>query len=207
MQLLGLLKKETNGGGRRKFKFHLRHLERNLLLQSIWYSQMKDCRISHVQMPTARRSACLRAEIFRRQCLHSFDSFAVMNSAGIRYTTCGQELLAVVFALEKFSVQLMQNKILLNTDNPALIVLQKCAVTLYSVAILLVTTEEYNIELQHIMGVENYLVDILSLNPTGLQVKEIRNLSKLDTISSNDIELKTDRAVLRNRGMTQDHKS
>ena len=53
----------------------------------------------------------------------------VMNSAEKRYTTCEQELLAVVYALEKFRVHVYGNKIFVNTDNRALIFLQKCATT------------------------------------------------------------------------------
>ena len=62
----------------------------------------------------------------------------------------------------------------------------------------LITIQEYDIELQHIIAVENHLVDILILNPTGLEFKEILNLSTLNNISSNDIELKIDRIVLKN---------
>ena len=53
----------------------------------------------------------------------------VMNSAEKRYTTCEQEHLAVVYALEKFRVHVYGNKIFVNTDNRALILLQKCSIT------------------------------------------------------------------------------
>jgi len=55
------------------------------------------------------------------------------------------------------------------------------------------------------------LADILSRNLAGLEVKEIRKLSKTNIISVNKIELKIDQAVLKtwqtNKGMTQDYKS
>ena len=122
----------------------------------------------------------------------------VLHSAETRYTTCEQELLAVVYALEKFRVYVYGNKIFVNTDNRALIFLQKCAITSNRVARWLITIQEYDIELQHIRGVENHLADILSRNPAGLEVDEIQDLTKPNTISVNKIELKTDQAVLKN---------
>ena len=78
----------------------------------------------------------------------------LMNSAEKRYTTCEQELLAVVYALEKFRVRVYGNKNYVNTDNRALTSLQKCAISSNKVARWLITIQEYNIELQHIRGVE-----------------------------------------------------
>ena len=53
----------------------------------------------------------------------------VLHSAEKHYTTCEQELLAIVYALEKFRVYVYGNKISVNTDKRALIFLQKCAIT------------------------------------------------------------------------------
>jgi hypothetical protein len=53
----------------------------------------------------------------------------VMNSAEKRYTTRDQELLAVVYVLKKFIIHVYGNKTLLNTDNRAVIFLQRCAIT------------------------------------------------------------------------------
>ena len=61
----------------------------------------------------------------------------------------------------------------------------------------LITIQEYDIELQHIRGVENHLADILSRNLTGLEINEIQDLTKPSTISVNKIELKIDQAVLK----------
>jgi len=41
------------------------------------------------------------------------------------------------------------------------------------------------------------MADIVSRKPAGLEVNEIQNLSKPNTISVNRTELKTDRAVLK----------
>ena len=91
----------------------------------------------------------------------------VMNSAEERYTTCEQELLAMVYALDKIIFHVYRNKNFVNTNNRALIFLQKCGITSNRVARCSITVQEYDIELQHIKGVENYLADILSRNPTG----------------------------------------
>jgi len=66
----------------------------------------------------------------------------------------------------------------------------------------------------NIRGDENHLTNLLSRNSAGLEVKEIQNLSKHNTISDNKIKLKTDQAVQKNfktwqtnKEMTQDYKS
>jgi hypothetical protein len=124
----------------------------------------------------------------------------VMHSAEKLYTTCEQELLALVHALEKFRVYVYGNNIFVNTYNRSLIFLKKCAITSNRVARWLITIQEYDIEVQHIRGVKNHLADILSRNPAGLEVNEIQDLIKPSTacISVNKIELKTDQAVLKN---------
>jgi len=121
----------------------------------------------------------------------------VMNSAERRYTACEQELLAVVYALEKFRVHMYRNEIFVNTDTRALIFRHKCAITSNRVARWLITIQKYDVELQHIWGVENRLADILSRNPAELEVKEIQDLTKPNTISVNKIELKTYQVVLK----------
>jgi ribonuclease HI len=121
----------------------------------------------------------------------------VMNNADKRYTNCEQELLAVVYALEKFRVHVYGNKIFVNTDNRALTFLQKCVITSNRVARWLIRIQEYDINLQHIKGVENHLADILSRNPAGIGSDEIQELTKPNTISVNKIDLKTDKAVLK----------
>jgi transposase InsO family protein len=121
----------------------------------------------------------------------------VMNSAEKRYTTCEQELLAVVYALEKFRIHVYGSKIIVNTDNRALIFLQKCAITSNRVARWLINIQEYDIEIQHIKGVNNHLADVLSRNPTGLGIEEINALSRPNTITVNKIDIGVDKGVLK----------
>ena len=111
----------------------------------------------------------LDAETFGKQYQHSFESFTGIEFCGTkRYTTCEQELSAVVYAVEKFRIHVYGNKLFVNTDNRVLIFLQKCGITLNRVAKWLITIKEYDIELQHIKGIENLLAYILSRNPTGI---------------------------------------
>ena len=121
----------------------------------------------------------------------------VMNSAEKRYTTCEQELLAVVYALEKFRVHVYGNKMVVHTDNRALSFLQKCVITSNRVARWLITIQEYDMEVRYIKGAENHLADVLSRNPAGLGINEIQELTKPNTISVNKIELKIDQAVIK----------
>jgi len=46
-----------------------------------------------------------------------------------RYSTCEQELLAIVYALQKFRIYIFGHKIMLYTDNKSLSFLHKCALT------------------------------------------------------------------------------
>jgi hypothetical protein len=121
----------------------------------------------------------------------------VMNSAEKRYTMCEQELLAVVYALQKFRVHIYGSKIFVNTDNKALIFLQKCAIMSNQVATWLIAIQEYDIEMQHIKGVENHLADVLSRNPAGLGVDNIHALSRPNTISVNKIDVGINKRVLK----------
>jgi hypothetical protein len=105
--------------------------------------------------------------------------------------------LAVVYALEKFRVYVHGSKIFLNTDNRALTFLQRCAITSNRVARWLITIQKYDIELQHIKGINNHLAHTISRNPAGLKSEEIRELYKPNTISVNKIDLKINRSVLK----------
>jgi len=55
--------------------------------------------------------------------------------------------------------------------------------------------QEYDIEIKHIIGVQNHLADILNRNPTGLTDEEIRNLTRLDQILVHSFQLYTDKTV------------
>ena len=68
-----------------------------------------------------------------------------------------QELLRIIFTLEKFRIYIYRYKIILYTDNKSLTFLSRCAVTSNRVARWMVNLQQYNIELQHVKGVQNHL--------------------------------------------------
>jgi hypothetical protein len=63
------------------------------------------------------------------------ETYTVCTASGVltvteqKYSTCEQELLAIVYALNKFQIYVLGHKILLRTDNKALSLLQKCTMT------------------------------------------------------------------------------
>ena len=58
----------------------------------------------------------------------------VLTLAERRYSTCEQELLAIVYALQKFRIYIFGHKIMLYTENKSLSFLHKCALTSNRVA-------------------------------------------------------------------------
>jgi hypothetical protein len=117
-----------------------------------------------------------------------------------RYTTCEQELPAIVLALEKFRIYTCGHKVILNTDNKSLTFLNQCAITSNRVARWMITLQQYDIELRHVTGTDNHLADIISRNPAGLNASEIRNLTKPNTIVVNKIEVNIDKSVHKDLG-------
>ena len=94
-----------------------------------------------------------------------------LNSAQINYTTTEKELLAVVFALDKFLSYLIGTSIVVFADHTALRYLlskKDAKVRLIRWILLL---QEFNIEIKDKKGVENVVVDHLS-RLTFEEVKE-----------------------------------
>ena len=89
------------------------------------------------------------------------------------YTTCEQELLGIIFALEKFRIYVYGHKIILYTENKPLIFLNRRAITSNRVARYMVNLQQYDIKIRHVKGAHNHLADIISRNPAGLNATEI----------------------------------
>jgi hypothetical protein len=102
----------------------------------------------------------------------------VLSAAEQRYSTYERELLAIIYALDRFKIYIYGHKI---TSN--------------HVARWILNIQEYDIEIKHIRGVQNHLADILSRNPTGLTDEEIRNLTLPDQILVQGVLLYTDKTV------------
>jgi hypothetical protein len=119
----------------------------------------------------------------------------VLSAVQQRYSTCERELLAIVYALDRFKIYVYGHKITLCTDSKSLTFLNKCVITSERVARRILNIQEYDIEIKHIKGVQNHLADILSRNPTGLTDEEIRNLTRPDQILVHSVQLYTDKTV------------
>ena len=131
----------------------------------------------------------------------------MLNSTEQRYSTCEQELLAIVHSLQKFRIYVYGRKIKLYTDSQALTFLNRCVITSNRVARWLLAIQQYDIEICHIKGANNVLADILSRYPSEFSVAETRELSRPGTIMVHAIDLKIDNSVckdLKNLGKLQD---
>nr|GFA60629.1 reverse transcriptase domain-containing protein [Tanacetum cinerariifolium] len=110
-----------------------------------------------------------------------------MNQAEINYTTTVKEMLAVVYAFEKFRSYLIMNKSIVYTDHSALKYLfaKKDAKALLLRWILLL--QEFDFKVIDIRGAENYAADHLSRleNPyeNTLDPKEINETFPLESLN------------------------
>ena len=96
----------------------------------------------------------------------------VLNPTEQRYSTCEQELLAIVHSLQKFRIYVYGGKIKLYTDSQALTFLNQCVITSNRVARWLLAIQQYDIEICHITGANNVLADILIQYLSELSVAE-----------------------------------
>jgi len=76
----------------------------------------------------------------------------VLTPTEQRYTTCEQELLGIIFALEKFRIYIYGHKIILYTDNKSVTFLNRCAITSNRVARWMVNLQQYNIRVTACKG-------------------------------------------------------
>jgi hypothetical protein len=87
------------------------------------------------------------------------------------------------------------HKILLRTDNKPLSFLQKCTSTSNRIAMWILQLQEYDIQVSHISGIQNYLADIISRNPAGLTPEQIKQLTRHRDIMVATIKLNIDLQV------------
>jgi hypothetical protein len=108
-----------------------------------------------------------------------------------------QELLAIVYALEKFRIYVYGHRITLYTDNKALTFLNKCTLTSSRIARWVMEIQEYCLDIKHISGMKNLFADALSRNPAGLSEAEVKDLSRPRGIVIVKIDLQIDSYVRR----------
>jgi ribonuclease HI len=101
----------------------------------------------------------------------------VLNQTQQHYTTYEKELLAIVYALQRFRIYIYGHKVTLFTDNKALSFLHRCIITFNRVAKWTVQIQEYDLEIRHSKGVQNQLADILSHNPSWVTDEQTRDLT------------------------------
>ncbi|KDQ71468.1 hypothetical protein L798_14128, partial [Zootermopsis nevadensis] len=101
----------------------------------------------------------------------------VLTPTEQRYSVAEQELLAIVYALDKFRIYVFGHTIHLNTDNKALSFLNKCALTSNRIARWTMQIQEYDLKIKHISGASNFLADTISRNPAGLSESAVKELS------------------------------
>jgi hypothetical protein len=131
----------------------------------------------------------------------------VLTANEQRFSTCEQELLAIVHALQKFRIYVYGRKIKLYTDNQALTFLNRCAITSNRVTRWMLAIQQYDVEISHIKGTKNVLADVLIRNPSELTQEETRELRRPETIMVHAINRKVDNSVgkaLKDLGKLQD---
>jgi len=57
----------------------------------------------------------------------------------------------------------------------------------------MVQTQEYDLEIRHIRGVQNHLADILSLNPSGMTSEQIGNSTRPDQVMIHHVQAYKDK--------------
>ena len=92
----------------------------------------------------------------------------VLRPAEQRYNTCEKELLAIMYALQRFKVYIYGRKFTLFTDNQAIIFLHKCAITPNRVARWIMEIQQFDLEILHIKRVQNHLADFVRRSPRRL---------------------------------------
>jgi transposase InsO family protein len=130
----------------------------------------------------------------------------VIKEVQQRYSVAEQELLAIIYALTKFRLYIYGSEVTLYTDNRALSFLDRCTLTSSRITRWVMELQEYNLNIKHISGSQNYLADALSRNPSNLSESEIKELSKPRSILVAKIELELDTSIgekLKNIGELQ----
>jgi hypothetical protein len=137
-------------------------------------------------------SAILMQENEKGEKLVISTASRVLSAIEQKYSTCEQELLAVVYALQKFRIYVFGHKITLYSDNKALSFLKKCTLTSNRVTRWIMQIQEYDLQIVHISGTSNYFADILSRNPVGITTEQLNQVRKPKEILVAAINLNVD---------------
>jgi hypothetical protein len=102
----------------------------------------------------------------------------VLSPIERRYSTCEQELVGIIFALQKFRIFIYGSKITVNSDNKVLSFIGRCIITSNRNARWVMQLQVYDLEIAHIEGGKNHFADALSRNPAGLTREQIATLTR-----------------------------
>jgi transposase InsO family protein len=116
----------------------------------------------------------------------------VLTPTEQKYSTCEQELLAVVYALQKFRMYVFGHQITVFSDNKALSFLKKCNLTSNRITRWILQLQEYDLNIIHIKGSDNFLADALSRNPVGLTQEQINRIGRPKDVLVSAINLNQD---------------
>jgi hypothetical protein len=129
----------------------------------------------------------------------------VLSPVERRYFTCEQELLAVVYALQKFQIYVIGHSITHYSDNKALSFLKRCNLTSGRVTRWVMQLQEYDLKIVHIKGTDNFFADTLSRYPIGLS-QESRDIAlKPREIFVAKVNLGTDKKLMKELGNLSEH--
>lgn len=95
-----------------------------------------------------------------------------MKGAELNYFTSEKELLAIVFALEKFRTFILGAKLTIRTDHKALTFLSSCKLISSRLARWILFIQTYQFEIEYIKGNENVVADTLSRYPPESEEKK-----------------------------------
>jgi len=121
----------------------------------------------------------------------------VLTRTERRYSVAEQELMAIVFALDKFRNYIFGYEVYLHTENKALSFLGKCALNSNHLARWIMQIQEYNLYtgIQHIRGADNFLADKISRNLASLRERDTKELFKPKGLMVATINLGTENSI------------
>jgi hypothetical protein len=117
---------------------------------------------------------------------------SVLSTAERKYSVCEQELLAVIYALQKFRLYVFGQHVTVYSDNKALSFMKKYVLVSNRITRWIMQIQEYDLETVHIKGTDNFLADLMSRNSVGLTGEQIANMSRPREVMVTKIDLYSD---------------
>lgn len=113
------------------------------------------------------------AELFQIICgKHRTVAFAsrILLDRETRYASVELEMLAIVFALQKWRTFLLGRQFVIYTDNKAITYINSCRLLSPRITRWCLALQEFSFMMKHVPGKENVVPDILSRHPSSRQV-------------------------------------